>query len=658
MGAIAMGSFLENSDLRLVFFGGKGGVGKTTCAAATVLHYARRSPQGRFLLISTDPAHSLVDIWGDLRAHSAVKILEFNAHAALNSFKDAHQEKFAEIARRGTFLDDDDLGRILELSLPGLDELMALIEISREVKSQVYDCIVVDTAPTGHTLRLLNSPKLIRNWLKALEALLAQDHYFREHFQGSCQSDELDSFLNDLAMVVKNIEELLKNPQVCCFVPVMVVEELIVSETLKLLKELKRIQIPIQEIVVNRLYPKNSCAMCGEVYQQQQRILTGLSGQTTLSGLNWVGLPLCPEETRGVVLTTLWDRKITVDFRPEVQLPPLPEIPSRVDAPLPFPSASFTFLILAGKGGVGKTTLACATALHLNLNFPEKEILLFSTDPAHSLSSCLETSIGPRPVRLNVGLSAMEIDAPGEFSALKNRYREELNNFLELSMEHFDIPFDRMVLERILDLAPPGLDEIMALVKTMGFLAKGSYDLFILDSAPTGHLFRLIELPELIDRWLKTFFNLFLKYHLTHRFPDLSQKLVNISRELKLLKNLWRDPTRTAVYAVAILTELGFQEIIDLLAACTRMGIATPSLLLNQVTPDSNCLLCNVIHRREMLIKDKYQKAFANRHQTIIYRQSVPKGLKELMELGQAMYLPRMMENLHGAVVDLPAMSN
>ena len=120
-------SFLEDSGLRLLFFGGKGGVGKTTCAAAAALHYARRSPQGSFLLVSTDPAHSLADSLGDFHPPDNLKILEFNAQDSLETFKARHRGKLAEIAARGTFLDEEDIRRILDLSLPGLDELMALL---------------------------------------------------------------------------------------------------------------------------------------------------------------------------------------------------------------------------------------------------------------------------------------------------------------------------------------------------------------------------------------------------------------------------------------------------------------------------------------------------------------------------------------------------
>ena len=333
------------------------------------------------------------------------------------------------------------------------------------------------------------------------------------------------------------------------------------------------------------------------------------------------------------------------------------ELPPWVEAAPPCPSPDLTFLIFAGKGGVGKTTLACATAVRLSQEFPGKEILLFSTDPAHSLAACLEAPIGPQPVRLAPGLTALEIDAAGEFSALKRQYQQELEKFLETTFENIDFPFDRQVMERMLELSPPGLDEIMALVRAMEFLEQGRYDLFILDSAPTGHLLRLLELPELLDQWLKTFFGLLLKYNLTFRFPGLSQQLVRISRGLKFLRNLWRDPARTALYAVTILTEMAFQETCDLLAVCGRLGVPVPVLFLNLATPARDCPLCAALNRREALIMDKFQQTFAGRQQTVIYRQNEPRGLKRLGELGQVLYRPRVMEKHYAAVTDLSALS-
>ena len=513
--AIGVLPLLEHPYLRLLFFGGKGGVGKTTCAAAAALYHALRSPHRAFLLVSTDPAHSLADSLGDFQPPRNLKILEFNAQNSLETFKTKHRDKFAQIAARGTFLDEDDIRRVLDLSLPGLDELMALLEIAGWAEARTYELIIVDTAPTGHTLRLLSTPDLIRTWLKALDTLLAKHRFMQERFRGSYQRDELDDFLLDLTASVKQMEALLQNPRTCRFVPVMLAEELVISETRQLLGELERLHIPVTELVVNRLFPENSCPLCTAARRRQQHLLAECLTDDAFAGYAVWGLPLYAEEVRGPLLETLWDGIYALNpAAPALPAPPL-KLPPRVTAPPPCPAPELSFLIFAGKGGVGKTTLACATAARLAREFPGKEILLFSTDPAHSLGACLDVPVGPHPVRLAPGLSAMEIDAPQEFASLKEQYRRELENFLQNTFENFDIPFDRQVMERMLDLSPPGLDEIMALMRVMKFLEQGRYDVFILDSAPTGHLLRLLELPELIDQWLKTFFGVLLKYKLT-----------------------------------------------------------------------------------------------------------------------------------------------
>jgi arsenite-transporting ATPase len=307
---------------------------------------------------------------------------------------------------------------------------------------------------------------------------------------------------------------------------------------------------------------------------------------------------------------------------------------------------------------VGKSTLACATAVRLAQEYPGREILLFSTDPAHSLTACLGEPVGPQPVRVLPGLTAMEINAAAEFQALKDQYRLELQKVLSSVFTQWDLPFDRRVLESLLDLSPPGLDEIMALTRVLEFLEAGSFHHFILDAAPTGHLLRFLELPDLVDQWLKSFFGVLLKYQLTFRLPELAQRLVRLSKDLKRLRTLWREPSRAAVYAVAILTEMAFQETKDLVAACGRFGVAVPVLFLNQATPASaHCRLCAAVHRREELLLGRFRQEFPGRHLTVIYRQREPRNLARLQELAQVLYCPLAQENRSGTLLDLPVLS-
>ena len=657
MGAQGLPGFLENPQFRLIFFGGKGGVGKTTCAAAAALRYARRSPQGSFLLVSTDPAHSLADSIGDFHLPDNLKILEFNAQDSLATFKARHRAKFAEIAARGTFLDEADIRRILDLSLPGLDELMALLAIAGWAETRAYDLIVVDTAPTGHTLRLLTTPELIRGWLKALDALLAKHRFMQQRFRGSYQRDELDEFLLDLAASVKQMEGLLRNPRACRFVPVMLAEDLVISETLQLLGQLQRMHIPVTEVVVNRLYPENSCPLCAEARRRQRQLLNELFSRGSLGGYTWWGVPLCPEEMRGPVLETLWDGVSVVDAAlPTRPQPPL-EIPPRVEAAPPCPSSRNHVLDFRRQGGRGQ----------------DHPGLRHRSPPGPGVSGQTGLALlhrpGPLPGRLPGGEPWPPTGAPRPGpDGHGDRRPRGIRRFKDtIPPRAGEFPANR-VREFRCPLRPPGDGTDAGPLPPRpgrdhgpgaghGVFGTRAATIFLSWIRPPPDIsFASWNCRRLVDQWLKTFFGLLLKYKLTFRFPDISQQLVRISRNLKQLRNLWRDPARAALYAVTILTEMAFQETSDLLAVCRRLGVPVPVLLLNLATPAGDCPLCAALNRREALIRDKFQQTFPG-HQTVIYRQSEPRGLQRLTALGQALYRPGIMENHHGAVADMPALS-
>jgi arsenite-transporting ATPase len=632
-------SFLESRGLQLLIFGGKGGVGKTTCAAAAALELAQRSPASSFLLVSTDPAHSLADSLAGLRPPGNLKVLELDAREYLTTFKKTHHDKLREIASRGTFLDDDEISRFLDLSLPGLDELMAFLEISTWVERRSYDCIIVDTAPSGHTLRLLAMPEFLRKWLAMLETLLAKHRYMKWAFTRSHYRDELDTFLEGLAASVKRMEELLGDSARCRFVPVMLAEAMSIRETVSIVKEVHRLKLPMSDIVINRLYPDNPCAVCRDERLRQIRELRNLFSQTHLSRFALWIVPLYAEEVRGrKALESFWDGMVPITEVPPAEHEPSAVQALRVEAAVQWPPPEATLLIFAGKGGVGKTTLACATALQLAQNTSGKNVLLFSTGPAHSLSECLEMPIDSRPRVVVLGLTAMEIDSQAEFEALKKQYAGDIEKFLESVSNQFDLTFDREVLERILDLSPPGLDEVMALTRVMALLASGRYDVLVLDSAATGHLIRLLELPEIIDQWLKVFFDLFLKYQQVFRLTKFSQELVTMSKNLKRLRELLRNPAKAALYAVSIPTDMAWEETRDLVAACERLRISVPGLFLNLVTPLSECVLCSALYRRESRVRIKFQQSLSGRDVTVVYRRGEIRGLPRLGELGEALY--------------------
>ncbi|MFZ0913615.1 MAG: ArsA family ATPase [Candidatus Korobacteraceae bacterium] len=630
--------FLGPRDLQLLIFGGKGGVGKTTCAAAAALRLAARAPQLSFLLVSTDPAHSLADSLADLAPPRNLRVLELNPQEYLADFKNRHGDKLREIASRGTFLDDAEINRFLDLSLPGLDELMAFLEISAWVEKRAYDCIIVDTAPSGHTLRLLAMPQFLRKWVTMLETLLAKHRYMKWVFARSRDRDHLDTFLDELTSSVGRMEAILEDSRHCSFVPVMLAEKMSVRETVAIVKEADRLKLPINDIIINKLYPDSPCPVCREEYYLQSCELTDLFRNTFLTRFAIWGIPLHAEEVRGqIALQSFWEAARQIREPPPAVPQPKRSPKIEVTAGIPSPPPGTSLLIFAGKGGVGKTTLACATALHLAKRSSDSRVLLVSTGPSHSLSSCLDMPIDSQPQYVLPGVTAIEIDSEAEFAALKHQYAGDIETFLETLSSNFDLAFDGEVLERMLDLSPPGLDEVMGLTRVMAFLASGEFDLLVLDSAATGHLIRLLELPEIIDQWLKAFFDLFLKYQPIFRLTGFSQELVSLSKNLKKLRQLLNDPAQCALYAVSIPTDMAFEETRDLLAACGRLGINVPGIFLNLVTPASDCRLCSAMNRRESPI---YKKLRQNFHGSIsvIYRRGEVRGLHGLEQMGDALY--------------------
>jgi len=385
-------SFLDNTRLRLLLFGGKGGVGKTTCASATALRLAQERPGERFLLVSTDPAHSVQDSLAGMLPPANLTVLELDAQQCLEDFRRKNGDKLHAIAAAGTFLDDEDISRFLSLSLPGLDEVMAFLEIVDWVENRTYASIVVDTAPSGHTLRLLAMPGLIRKWLSMLDALLAKRRYMRKVFSRSSRPDELDAFLSRWLTSIRSMERLLRDRKQCQFVPVSLAEPLSVSETAVLRDELQRWRIPVENLILNQLHPAgNGCAACSSAHSGELAQVRRLSSASRGEAL-W-GVELSAEEIRGAEpLNHFWEHVRPIDVAPGaasgaragtngLETAPVPPVETPAEAVSP----EIQLVLFAGKGGVGKTTLSCATALRLARDFPEKRILLFSTDPAHSL---------------------------------------------------------------------------------------------------------------------------------------------------------------------------------------------------------------------------------------------------------------------------------
>lgn len=650
----------ESAALRLILFAGKGGVGKTTCAAATALGLAAAEPTQPFLLVSVDPAHSLRDAFADEPPPANLEVVELDAAACLAEFLDRHRETLREIARRGTFLDEQDVQRFVELSLPGMDELFAFLRIAAWSAAARYRTVIVDTAPSGHTHRLLAVPQLLGGFVQALHALLAKHRYLVEHYRGAYQPDHTDALLAELAEAAASTQRLLGSPH-SCLVPVLLAESLSVAETGRFLAQLAEQRVRVGPLLVNRLRPPSDCPQCRLLQRLQSEALQ--RGATLLAGRELWGLPLLSAEVRGTsALQTLFTHARRLDqpvppapAPPELPPPPahsgLPD-PLGVAAPAPakgFPRSSRVgqpgppppqrLVLFAGKGGVGKTTLASATALHLRA--AGREVILLSTDPAHSLGDCLGVEIGAQRTLLLPGLWGVAPDAEAEWQSWRREYEAEVEALWRERLAQASLAFERQAMDRLLDLSPPGLDELVALTRVTELLAETPAATLVVDTAPTGHLLRLLGLPEVLDGWLKAIFAVLLKNRQAVRMPRLTDRLIELSKRLKALRALLTDPRQTALYAVAIPTWLAFAETADLLAACKQLRVYVARLWVNQLTgePPPGCALCAALAAREEPVLRAYATTLAPLPLSTLAVQAPPLGLAALAELGQKLYL-------------------
>ena len=265
--------------MKLILFGGKGGVGKTTCASSAGLYFARKD--FKTLIICTDPAHSLADSLeqsvGDgvkqVKGVDNLSALEVNSEKELQVFKHEYEDEIKKIMETSTQLDKEDIESMFQLQIPGLDELMGFKTIIDLIDEAKYAKYIVDTAPTGHALRLLNSPYLIDEWIKVMAKMRWKYRFMVQSFAGKYNPDKSDDFLMSLKRTVKRIETLLKDSTKCEFIPVMIPEPMAILETERLMKSLKDSGISVRRLVVNNVMESEGCGFCRARKKAQQKYM-------------------------------------------------------------------------------------------------------------------------------------------------------------------------------------------------------------------------------------------------------------------------------------------------------------------------------------------------------------------------------------------------
>jgi arsenite-transporting ATPase len=639
------------------FFGGKGGVGKTTCAGAAAVARAERGR--KVLIVSTDPAHSLGDLLdrrlgATARAvptrRGALHAVELNADEALARFVRARRPQLARILSRGTYLDDDDIERLLRLALPGVDELMGLLELTRLADARAYDDIVVDTAPTGHTLRLLAIPRTLERIAAVLDDMQAKHRFLAESLGGRYRPDTADALVDEIAGDGRRLGALLRDRRRCGFSWILLPEALALEEARDALAALHAEGLAVNEVIVNRVTPppRGRCVACEARGCAEAEVIR--AARAAFPGQALRLLPALDREPRGVAPLRAFGKALADgrDVRPPkrpcrtARLPraaaPARGEASAVEGLLP---RTVRVVLLTGKGGVGKTTCAAALALMLADGASPRRVLLLSTDPAHSLGDVLGGPLGDetrRPPGAPDRLDAREIDARALLAERRSRYLGAVQEVFDALRgdSSFDPAFDRVVVEDLFDLAPPGIDELFGLIAVVEALGPDRpYDTVVVDTAPTGHALRLLEMPESALEWVHAFMAILLKYRQVIGLGDLGADLVGLSRDLRRLQALLRDRDQTRAFAVTRAAELPRLETRRLVRALADLGVAVGGVIVNALTPEAGrlCERCRRACRAEQRVLRALARDLRKRAPVLVVTPAVtppPRGAEAL----------------------------
>jgi arsenite/tail-anchored protein-transporting ATPase len=270
-------------DRTVVFFGGKGGVGKTTCSAAFALAASRAGK--RVLLVSTDPAHSTADIFqqrigGDARELlpklSAIEIdADREAARYVEQVKRDIEKMFSpDVVRRARRQID------LAAASPGLAEVALLdrmidLIVSNDAVASRHDLIVFDTAPTGHTLQLLRMPEAMTAWIDALvkhrKAMLAIDHQSDEQRTAAASADPVLTALDRRYRRLLDLRAAVTDRGRTSFVLVTIPERLAIDETARAFETLRDTALDVGGLVVNRVLPDGLAGSFYDARKAQER---------------------------------------------------------------------------------------------------------------------------------------------------------------------------------------------------------------------------------------------------------------------------------------------------------------------------------------------------------------------------------------------------
>jgi arsenite-transporting ATPase len=618
---------------KLTFVVGKGGVGKTTISCALALHLAAENPTQSMLLMSTDPAHSLADML-EIKARHALHRLtgvkgrlslwQVDSQREFEKFLSENRDGILSIVENGTFFSKEEIAPLLDTTLPGMAEVAGLLAIQELLESGKYDHIIVDTAPFGHTLRLFELPGHFQKFLNFLEVASSRDALLAQRFGGRVKTPA-HAFLKRWQATVRQVKEAFssRNAEILL---VTTPESFSLNEAVRSLESLQQpgTEMRVGAIVLNRVVTAaGKCARCS------QRAQMGRKGAQFLKRY-FPGIPrlLGPDPGNPLLGRALLRRFGDVIFGGgHAKLKAVPGRKSSrkvkfAKAPWPIPETRLGFTV--GKGGVGKTTTTAALAFHSRAVHKNAPVTVCSTDPAPSLDDIFQQQIGSKLVHVlkDSALSAVEMDSVSEFQRWASRLRDQLNSATSMQSGglHIDLSFEKEVFAALMDVVPPGVDEVFAIFRILDLLEHESGHVLI-DMAPTGHALELLRMPERILLWSR----LLLKSLAAHRTlsvaQDVAVELADLGQRVRRLLAMMRDPKQSLIWVVMLAEPVPDRQTQRLLGALEELEMAVDSLFINRVLiEEAHCRYCSRAREWQLVTLQGLERKYG-RQRTYVVRE-------------------------------------
>lgn len=586
--------FIQNPPAYL-FFTGKGGVGKTSLSCATAINLADKGK--RVLLVSTDPASNVGQVFGQTIGNQLTPIDSVAGLTALEIDPQAAAEQYRNrIVDPVKGLLPPDVVRSIEEQLSGactieiaaFDEFTGLL--TDESLQQDFDHIIFDTAPTGHTIRLLQLPGA---WSSFIET-----------------NPEGASCLGPLAGLEKQAERYaqaltaLADPDKTRLILVARPQQSTLIEVERTHQELRQVGLKNQYLVINGVLPQSATlkdALANALYQREQTVLANLS--PILAALPHETLPLQSVNMVGVAplrqlfmpmqdldLPAIDQQTLPIDE----QQPQVPSLESLIDE---IAQQDHGLIMLMGKGGVGKTTLAAAIAVRLaELGL---DVHLTTSDPAAHLEDTLHGQLA--------NLQVSRIDPVD----VTTRYREQV-----LATKGKDLDAQgKALLEE--DLRSPCTEEIAVFQAFSRIIREAGKRFVVMDTAPTGHTLLLLDATGAYHR-------------------EVAKRMGETAHYSTPMMQL-QDKLRTKVLLVTLPETTPVLEATNLQEDLRRAGIEPWAWLINNslAVARTTSPLLKVRARHELAQIEKVQQGLASRLALIPLQQEEPIGITRLSQLAQ-----------------------